>query len=75
MKNKLTVAVSGFLFVIAFTDQAHAYLDPGTGSMILQVVLGGIAMGFATLSVYYQRLKAFFSGRGKSRKRDVSRKE
>lgn len=25
------------------TSSAHAYLDPGTGSLILQVLLGGIA--------------------------------
>ena len=25
------------------TSDAHAYLDPGTGSMILQLVLGGVA--------------------------------
>lgn len=25
------------------TSSAHAYLDPGTGSIILQVLLGGIA--------------------------------
>jgi len=73
MKNKITVALSGWLFLIAFTNQAHAYLDPGTGSMILQVVIGGIAMGFATLSVYFQRVKVFFSGRGKSRKSDADR--
>ncbi|TCM65862.1 hypothetical protein EV291_1414 [Rhizobium sp. BK068] len=73
MKHKLTVALSGSLFLISFSNQAHAYLDPGTGSMILQVVLGGIAMGFATLSVYFQRVKAFLTGRVKSEKRDSSR--
>ncbi len=73
MKNKLTVALSGSLFLIAFSSQAHAYLDPGTGSMVLQVVLGGIAMGFATLSVFFQRMKAFFTGRIKSEKNDAGR--
>ncbi|WP_309083387.1 hypothetical protein [Chelativorans sp.] len=31
------------LFVGISTSGAHAYLDAGTGSMILQVLLGGIA--------------------------------
>ncbi|WEX08830.1 hypothetical protein [Chelativorans sp. AA-79] len=31
------------LFVGASASSAHAYLDAGTGSMILQVLLGGIA--------------------------------
>lgn len=31
------------LFVGVSTTAAHAYLDAGTGSMILQVLLGGVA--------------------------------
>jgi len=31
------------LFVGISTSSAHAYLDPGTGSIILQVLLGGVA--------------------------------
>ncbi|WP_034657707.1 hypothetical protein [Chelativorans sp. J32] len=31
------------LFVGISTSGAHAYLDAGTGSMILQVLLGGLA--------------------------------
>ncbi len=31
---------------------AHAYLDPGTGSMILQVLIGGIA-GLALAGRFY----------------------
>ncbi|MGE8941496.1 hypothetical protein ACO2I3_06245 [Leptospira interrogans] len=31
------------LFVAISTGGAHAYLDPGTGSMILQILLGGLA--------------------------------
>jgi len=31
------------LFVGISTSGAHAYLDAGTGSMILQVMLGGLA--------------------------------
>lgn len=36
----LAIAV---LFVGISTTSAHAYLDPGTGSIILQVLLGGVA--------------------------------
>ena len=30
------------LLLLFFTD-TEAYLDPGTGSMLLQVILGGVA--------------------------------
>jgi len=41
---------------------AHAYLDPGTGSIILQSILAGIAVAIGVLRLYWYRLKAFFSG-------------
>lgn len=45
----------------AFMSPAFAYLDPGTGSMVLQAILGVIAVVGATISVYWQRVRAFFS--------------
>ena len=48
-----------YIFIFS-TSPVHAYLDPGTGSMILQVVLGGIA-GMAILGkLFWNRFKAFF---------------
>lgn len=40
----------------AFATPAHAYLDPGTGSMILQVLLGGIAGVAVAGRFYWDRL-------------------
>lgn len=41
---------------------AQAYLDPGTGSMILQAVVAGF-LGLAfTLRMYWQKLKDLVSG-------------
>jgi hypothetical protein len=46
--------------IIFSTCPAHAYLDPGTGSLILQVILGGIA-GIAILGkLFWNRFKALF---------------
>ena len=41
---------------------AHAYLDPGTGSMLLQVLLGGVAGAIVALRLYWGRVKSFFRG-------------
>ena len=53
-----------FLFLIfgliSYTLPAYAYLDPGTGSMLLQGLIGGIATAIAFLSIYWQKVKAFF---------------
>ncbi len=37
---------------------AFAYLDPGTGSMLLQVILGGIAAVAVALKLFWYRIIA-----------------
>lgn len=45
----MQIGVQTFRLVFAalsigvLTSSAHAYLDPGTGSIVLQVLLGGVA--------------------------------
>jgi hypothetical protein len=38
-------------------SKAFAYLDPGTGSIILQAILGFIAASIATISIYWTKFK------------------
>ena len=45
-----------FLFILNYQN-AYAYLDPGTGSIILQALLGLIAAVGATIGLYWQRFK------------------
>ena len=62
-----TLSATGFLAVPiigAMTGTAHAYLDPGTGSMILQLLLGGIAGMAIVLKLYWHKFKALFGRRG-----------
>lgn len=46
---------------LLLTAPAQAYIDPGSGSMFLQLLLAAIAGGLWTLKVYWRRLKDFFS--------------
>ena len=41
-------------------NNAYAYLDPGTGSIILQAILGAIAAGFSYCAFYWNKVKNFF---------------
>lgn len=43
-------------FLLAVVDNAHAYLDPGSGSMLLQLLLGGIAGLVVLIKLYWHRL-------------------
>jgi hypothetical protein len=50
------------LLCVLLPGKAHAYLDAGTGSMILQVVIAGVTGALITLRLYWARIKARFSG-------------
>jgi hypothetical protein len=55
--------VLGLLLVVP--TRAHAYIDPGAGSMFLQILLGGIA-GLAVLGrIFWKRLKTILPSRAK----------
>ncbi len=49
------------LSAISFASPAHAYLDPGTGSMLVQLLLGGVAGALVVGKLYWTHIKAFFS--------------
>ncbi|MCH8059451.1 MAG: hypothetical protein IIA11_03225 [Proteobacteria bacterium] len=53
----ITVGVACF----AYASPSYAYLDPGTGSIILQSALAGIAVAMGLLRLYWYRFKAFIS--------------
>jgi len=42
-------------------DNAEAYLDPGTGSAIIQMVVASVMGALFLLKVYWQKLVKFFS--------------
>jgi hypothetical protein len=59
MREMVFVTLILYIFILS-TCPAYAYLDPGTGSMVLQLVLGGIA-GIAILGkLFWNRFKALF---------------
>ena len=53
-------AVCVILLLIGFPTRAEAYLDPGTGSIVLQVAIGGILAAMATTRLYWKRLRSLF---------------
>ena len=41
----------------------HAYIDAGTGSMIIQAVIGGSLAGLVALRIFWGRITTFFKNR------------
>jgi hypothetical protein len=46
-----------FFGVLSLSTPAYAYLDPGTGSMILQLLLGGAAGVAMVFKLYWHKIK------------------
>lgn len=61
-----------FVLVVLIAPNAMAYLDPGTGSMMLQVILGGIAAIGVALKLFWYRIIAFLGFGKKSAGKDES---
>jgi hypothetical protein len=47
------------IFYFNFISPSYAYLDPGTGAIILQAILGGIAAAFTYIIFYFKKVKSF----------------
>lgn len=45
-----------FLALCLTVGDVHAYLDPGTGSMLLQVILGGVAAVAVAVKLYWYKI-------------------
>ena len=63
LQTILTASFIALLLMGAMSRTAYAYLDPGTGSMIIQILLGGIAGAAVMLKLYWHKVKALFAGR------------
>lgn len=61
MKTKSIVTGITFILIIFYCQNAYAYLDPGTGSMLLQGLIAGILVVGSTIGIYWRRIKKFLS--------------
>jgi hypothetical protein len=52
--------------------EADAYLDPGTGSFILQALVGTAMAAAFTIKIYWRRLKSLFLGRSDDESESIS---
>jgi hypothetical protein len=47
------------LSLLGWTPEVHAYFDPGTGSMALQLLMASILGFLFTLKTYWGKFKGF----------------
>lgn len=75
--NYLVIKViGGSILYITASSPAYAYIDPGTGSLIIQSIIGAIAAIGVTLKLYWHKLRVLIFGRTKvTEEREVQREE
>ena len=53
------------LFLALLSSPAYAYLDPGTGSMLVQGLVAALAVVSAAVATFWTRIRRLFSRLGK----------
>ncbi len=48
------------LLISLLNQNAYAYLDGNTGSMLLQLLFGGVAGGWFIIKMYWSKIKLYF---------------
>lgn len=67
MKNQFFVVALLFSLSLVYPGEAHAYVDPGSGSVIVTTVLGLFAAIGYTVRKYFYRIRRFFKKPEKSK--------
>lgn len=71
----MVLTIGYFALFMAAERPAHAYLDPGSGTMIIQMIVAALAGALLSLRLFWRSLKenvmAFFS-RGESSRDESS---
>ena len=67
MSNKAVRLTTSSVFLSVFllplsSQDIHAYLDLGTGSLVIQVLIGFFVGGLFLLKVFWGKVKAFVKG-------------
>lgn len=69
-RDKKDSFIKAFALLIIFTvvhcPNAYAYLDPGSGSLIIQMIVAALAAIALAVRVYWIKIKMLFSRNKKS---------
>jgi len=58
-KDALKMTLVAFLAALCFPQYAFAYIDPGTGSYVFQIVIAAFVAVSFMIKMYWQKIKGF----------------
>jgi hypothetical protein len=56
----LPASLLAIILVVLYQPSAHAYIDPGMGSLIIQGLIGAFMAAALTFKMWWYRLTGFF---------------
>jgi hypothetical protein len=62
---KVLVVIWTILILLSTAKQADAYIDPGSGSYILQLLIATFFGALFALKMYWKKMKSYFGGNPK----------
>ncbi|GAH84215.1 unnamed protein product [marine sediment metagenome] len=65
-----TTVILAALFVLVLTRQAYGYIDPGTGSFILQVLLASLLGTAVAVKMFWRQIVGYFGKLFSRRRKD-----
>ncbi len=65
--SHVNIILLTLLLALADGHPAHAYIDPGTGSYMLQILIASLLGGAFLIKIYWKKLIAFFSRKSSDR--------
>ena len=71
-KNKFNkkFSVVAFFILVASSQPAHAYIDPGTGSAIISAIIGFFVVAGVTVKTYWYKFKDLFKSEKSYKSKD-----
>ena len=73
LAGRTFVRLLAAIFAVAAPLPAFAYIDPGTGSMLIQSFLAGVAMVAGGVGVFFNQIRSFVSRlRGRDKKNEAA---
>ena len=56
-KRTHTIIALTIVFCLGFSKDSYSYIDPGTGSYFIQLLLAALVGGLFTLKIFWKKLK------------------
>jgi len=75
IKKWMFAFVCTFVIVVGYIENAHAYIDPASGSYLLQFLLAGLLGGLFALKMYWKKLKLKLSSYFSKKDNSVSEQD